>query len=377
MKHFNHTHRLFWTLLFIGASAACTRKEKTSPETIPQVSVAEPIVRPVVLHKEYPGYLASEQSVSLVARVNGYVEKISFAPGAFVKKGTLLFVIEPTLYNDQVIQAEAAVNKAKAALDYSENSYARMKEAALSDAISQIDLIQAESNVKQAKAALNTANAQLETARTNLSYCYIRAPFDGHISKSAVDLHGYVNGAAQAVVLATIYKDERMYAYFNIEDNQYLKMQYSDPEKKPIVPRTATILFQEKMRRPYQGKLDYVSPNIELSTGTLNLRAEIENPEGELKSGLYVTVRLPYGEKENAVLIQDASIGTDQLGKYVYLVDDSNRVVYTPVKIGQAVDDTLRLIESGIPPGSRYVTKALLKVRNGLQVDPIEESTNR
>lgn len=376
MKRFSNTRKFPLCILILSALLfSCKKGGKAASfeETAPKVTVADPVVRPIVLHKEYPGYLVSEQTVPLVARVNGYLQQIAFAPGAKVKKGSLLFVIEPSLYQDQVTEAEAAVNKAKAALDYNENSYIRMKEAAESDAISQIDLIQSESNVKQAQAALNTANAQLETARTNLSYCYIRAPFDGHISKNTVDQNTYVNGALQAVTLATLYKDERMYAYFNIEDNQYLKMQYADTNPDSATGQTTDILFQEQMRRPYTGKMDYISPNVELSTGTLNLRAEIENPDGELKSGLYVTVRLPYGKNNNAILVQDASIGTDQLGKFLYVVNDSNRVVYTPVKLGELVSDTLREITGGLRPDERYVTKALLKVRSGLLVDPVKQ----
>ena len=291
-----------------------------------------------------------------------------------MQKGSLLFTIEPTLYQDQVSQAEAGVKSAEAKLSYARNSYARMREAAQSDAISKIDLIQAESNVQQAEAALKDANAQLTTARTNLGYCYIRAPFTGRVSRSLFDVGSYISGAVQATTLATLYQDDKVYAYFNIEDNQYLRMIMASPEGelRGRMPKEVKLSFQEPLSEEYVGRLDYLSPNVELSTGTLNVRAEIDNPKGELKSGLYVTISLPYGENSEAVLVRDASIGTDQLGKYVYLVNDSNRVVYRHIETGELVNDTLREVVKGVDANDRYVTKALLKVRDGMLIAPVE-----
>ena len=122
----------------------------------------------------------------------------------------------------------------------------------------------------------------------------------------------------------------------------------------------------------YTGRLDYLSPNIDLSTGTLNVRANLDNPKHVLKSGLYVTITLPYAEQPNAVLVRDASIGTDQLGKYLYIVNDSNVVRYRPIEVGQLVDDTLRQVTAGISPKDSYVTSALLKVRDGMTIKPIK-----
>ena len=354
---------------------ACHSKERGQVSApVPEISVAKPLVMPVTLHKSYPGYLVSEKTVNLVARVNGYLQSVSFAPGSMVRKGSLLFTIEPTLYQDQGSQAEAGVKSAEAKLSYARNSYARMREAAQSDAISKIDLIQAESNVQQAEAALKDANAQLTTARTNLGYCYIRAPFTGRVSRSLFDVGSYISGAVQATTLATLYQDDKVYAYFNIEDNQYLRMIMASPEGelRGRMPKEVKLSFQEPLSEEYVGRLDYLSPNVELSTGTLNVRAEIDNPKGELKSGLYVTISLPYGENSEAVLVRDASIGTDQLGKYVYLVNDSNRVVYRHIETGELVNDTLREVVKGVDANDRYVTKALLKVRDGMLIAPVE-----
>ena len=350
-------------VLFSLFSCQSKKGEKQSGDVrLPEISVAYPAVDSVVLIKSYPGYLTSLQTVDLVARVNGYLQQVAYTPGEIVKKGQLLFVIEPSQYEDAVEQAEAALKTAQAQYDYAENNYTRMKEAAQSDAISTIDLIQAESKLEQSRASVRNAEAALSTARIQLGYCYVKAPFEGRISRNLYDVGNYISGSLQSTKLATIYQDKKMYAYFNIEDNQYLKMLLNQSKGKHSVPSDRVeILFQEPTSRSYYGRLDYLSPN------------EVDNPAGELKSGLYISIRLPYGSREHAILVRDASIATDQLGKYMYVVNDSNVVEYRPVETGQLVNDTLRVIDKGISPTDRYVTKALLKVRAGMPVRPVLE----
>jgi len=340
-------------VLFSLFSCQSKKGEKQSGDVrLPEISVAYPAVDSVVLIKSYPGYLTSLQTVDLVARVNGYLQQVAYTPGEIVKKGQLLFVIEPSQYEDAVEQAEAALKTAQAQYDYAENNYTRMKEAAQSDAISTIDLIQAESKLEQSRASVRNAEAALSTARIQLGYCYVKAPFEGRISRNLYDVGNYISGSLQSTKLATIYQDKKMYA---------------------VPSDRVEILFQEPTSRSYYGRLDYLSPNVDLSTGTLSIRAEVDNPAGELKSGLYISIRLPYGSREHAILVRDASIATDQLGKYMYVVNDSNVVEYRPVETGQLVNDTLRVIDEGISPTDRYVTKALLKVRAGMPVRPVLE----
>lgn len=359
----------------------CGEKKQAARTTmpVPEISVARPLVKDITLTKEYPGYLSSEKTVDLVARVDGTLQTIAYTPGSRVRKGQVLFAIEPTIYHDQVTQAEAELNTARANLEYAQNNYERMQEAAKSDAVSQIQVLQAKANVATTQAAVSNAQAALNTARTNLSYCTVRAPFDGTVSRNLVDAGSYVGGSVQPVTLGTIYKDDELYAYFNIADNQWLAMlvqQEKSPQQKPgtadTLSRQVTVSLGEAGVQTYPAELDYSAPNVDLNTGTLNLRARLNNPEGLLKSGLYVSITLPYGKQPDALLISDASIGTDQLGKYVYVVNDSNIVHYRHIEVGQLIDDTLRQITGGLAPGQRYVTKALMKVREGMKVSPLE-----
>lgn len=340
----------------------------------PSISVATPEVRNITLTKDYPGYLSSELTVNLVARVNGYLQTSYLKAGSMVKKGDLIYVIEPEVYKNNVTQAEASVKTAKAQLVYARSNSERMKEAAKSGAVSQIQVIQADATATECEAAVRNAEAALNTARTNLEYCYIRAPFDGVVTRSTYDVGNYINGAMQPVTLATIYKDDRMYANFNIEDNQFMKMmmQAAHSGEKVKLPGEVTVKLAKDGTESFPATLDYLSPNVDLSTGTLNVRANMDNPNHLLRSGLYVTITLPYSEQQEAILVRDASIGTDQLGKFLYTVNDSNVVKYKHIEIGQLIDDTLRQVVGGIGPKERYVTTALLKVRDGMSIKPIK-----
>lgn len=358
--------KLLYILLALPLLTACREKKETAGAAAmytPEVSVASPLIKDITLTKNYPGYLTTEKTVNLVARVNGTLQSTSFTPGSRVRKGQLLFVIEPTIYKDNVTKAEAALKTAQAQLTYARNNYTRMREALKSDAVSRIQVLQAESDVAETMAAVSNAEAALNTARTNLGYCYIHAPFDGTISRGSMDIGSYINGAAQPVTLATLYKDNRMYTYFNVTDNQWLSSK---------LPRTATVSLGKDGSQSYPATLDYLSPNVDLNTGTLNVRANLDNPEGMLKSGLYVSITLPYKEQKQAILVNSASIGTDQLGKYLYVVNDSDIVRYRHITVGQLIGDSLRQVTDGLSPQERYVTKALMKVRDGMKIQPVD-----
>ena len=366
--------KLMYIFLVLSVLTGCKeKKDAGAMKGMPTlaISVAKPIVKDITLTKDYPGYLTTEKTVNLVARVNGTLQSVSYAPGGRVKKGQLLFVIEPTLYNDKVAQAEAELKTAQAQLEYARNNYSRMKEAVKSDAVSQIQVLQSESSVTEGVAAVSNAEAALSTARTNLGYCYVRAPFDGTISKSTVDIGSYVGGSLQPVTLATIYKDDQMYAYFNVADNQWLEMSMNNQQPTKDLPKKIMVQLGKEGTESYPATLDYLSPNVDLNTGTLMVRANFDNPQGGLKSGLYVSITLPYGEADHAILVKEASIGTDQLGKFLYAVNDSDIVHYRHIEIGQLINDTLRQVLGGLSPQERYVTEALMKVRDGMKIKPI------
>ena len=360
------------TLCMICLCGCNNKGKKKTTSDIPNVSVARPYVMPIILHKEYPGYLLSNNIVDVVGRVSGYVTLQNFSSGQYINEGDLLYVIEPTVYENEVKKAEANLKSAQASLDYYENNYQRMLEASKSDAISQIDLIQAETNVRTAKANVQTAEADLKTAQTTLSYCYIKAPITGFLTTSGAGEGEYVAGSdGSPFKLTTIYNNDPIYAYFNIEDNQYLTIKMSSKNWESALPKKVYVKMQEGRFPPIEATPNYISPFVNLKTGTLTLRALFENSQYDLKSGMYCTVSLPYGEDDNAILIPDASTGTDQLGRYIYVVNDNNIVSYRHIEVGEIINDSLIHVKSGLNPDERFVTKALLKVRSGMKVEPI------
>ena len=351
-------------VLMIGLGVilgGCRKKEKqeaASGQAAPEILVNRPAQHDVVYTYQYPAYLEAVQTVNLVARVSGFLEKMNYIPGVPVKAGQLLFVIEPQPYQDQLKAAQAEMKSTEARLAYARAQYEKMKEAMPSRAISEIDFIQAESDYHSAIANLQNARAQLNTAQTNLNYCYIKAPFDGRVSRNLVDLQNFVGGAVQPVTLATMYKDKYMYAYFNMA---YAEFEQIPPVTNPLVSKDSALALTV----------------INAADTSRYWKGELENPKEELLSGMYVKIRLPYKVVKDALLIPEASIGTGQAGRDVYLVDENNRVVQQTVKVGVLSNDGMREIVSGVTPDDRYVVEALMNVRPGMTVKPVREKTKR
>lgn len=359
------------TAVLMLGTASC-HKDKKQTEQIPEVTVATPTVDSVVLHKTYPGYIRAANSADVVALVDGRILSVNYKEGTYVSKGTVLFTIESTKYRDAVNQAASSLATAKAQYEYSSKQYAAMKKAIEADAVSEMELLQAKSQMDEAQAAIRSSEAALQTARTNLSHCTVTAPVSGHITAPALTAGNYVSGSMSPVKLASIYDDTRMKAVFDIEESQYRLMSVNTMEGNGPLYTAVPLIFTPELPVQFTADLYYTSPAVEASTGTLTLEGKITNRDKLLKDGMYVTVNLPYGVEPKAILIRDASIGRDQRGSYVYCVNDSNKIVYTPIEPGELYQDTLRIVNSGLTPKSRYVTQALLTVVNGEQVKPVE-----
>lgn len=351
---------------------ACKKKDKTAGEDdVPVIDVAQVTIDTVTVHKSYPAYLAAVQEVDLVARVDGYLTSAPYKPGDFVKAGTVLYTIESSQYADQVRQAAGSLKDAESEYAYAAQHYAAMQKALESDAVSRMEVLQAKSAMETAQAAIQTAKAQLQSAQTTLSYCTVRAPFNGHVTLSDYSNGAYLSGSGAPVKLGTIYDDAKIKVNFTIDESEFAQMKANANDTTLQGDMTRMPLtFDTPLPHQYAANLRYVAPAMDKSTGTMQLQAIVDNPYGELHSGMYCKINLPQEFIQNAMLVRDASISTDQLGKYVYLVTDSNKVVYTPIEVGETVNDTLRVVTSGLKPGDRYVTKALLKVRDGMTVKP-------
>lgn len=347
------------------AFSACKKEEKQEvPPT--EVSVATVVEDSVMIYKDYPGTLKAKTSVDIVGRVDGMLTSMNYHPGDIVRQGQLLFTIDDTQYRNSVQQAQGQLDNAVSSTEYYSKQYAAMQKAYQSDAVSEMEVLQAKSNLSEGQAQIKSYSAALQTARTNLSYCRITAPFTGRISDTNVGVGGYISGAASPVVLATLYDHTAFYADFYIEDATYIHLTSGRDGVKGAMD-SIPITFSEPLGHQYKGKMFYMAPEIDKGTGTMMVRVILDNKFDELRDGMFATVSLPYRNEPKAVLVEDAAIGTDQMGKYVYVVGKDNVVKYTPIKTGDLVG-TMRVVTEGLQPGQKYVDKALLKVRNGMKV---------
>lgn len=360
-----------FSLMAVMLLPSCgNNKKDIGDDTERTVDVAYPETDSITLTNSYPGYFTPEAKVDVVGRVNGQLLSKNFSNGQYVNKGTVLFRIEDSKYRDAVQQANATLATAKSNRDYAQSHYEAVKKALESDAVSKMEVIQAESDLQQAEASIKNAQAALESASTNLSYCVVVAPISGYITSATCDVGSYINGESSPVVLTTIYDNSTLSAQFSIEDERLLELLRNNDYRNLPELKNVELSFSDTIGHKYYGDLTYMAPMVDTSTGTVALQCKIDNTYNELRPGMFVKVNLPYRELQKAILVKDASLSTDQLGKYLYVVNDSDKVVYTPVTVGPLYHDSLRVILSGLSSDSRYVTKAMLNVTNGMKVKP-------
>lgn len=359
-------------LLIVLVFTGCKNKKEHTTVRMPlaNIKVNKAEVADLVCTYEYPAYLQSTQQVQLVARVAGYLQTIAYTPGVSVKKGDLLFVIEPQPYKDKLLAARAAVDQAQSQYDYANANYERMQGAIKEQAVSEIDFLQAKSNFYSAEANLANAKSALNTAQINLSYCYIKAPSNGYVSVNSYDVGNFVGSPASPTTLATFYADSKMYAYFNMAYADYYEILQYLKDKKPA---TVSIIDPTVANVNWPGVLDYSSPNVDQTTGTVNLRAVVDNSRNQLLDGMYIKVIIPYKNVPNAVLIPEVSIGTNQAGRFAYVVGSDSIVEFRQLQVGFLKKDGLREVISGIKGGETYVVQALISVRPGEKIAPYIE----
>ncbi|HKA81225.1 MAG TPA: efflux RND transporter periplasmic adaptor subunit [Xanthobacteraceae bacterium] len=354
-----------------AALAACGQDNRYVAPPPPKVTVALPVQQPVTRYLEATGNAAAVSSTNLVARVQGFLQSIDYKDGDLVKQGTTLFTIEPEPYKLRLQQAQAAEGGARAALKQAEAEYERQTDLAGRQVASKAALENATANRDSALARLKQAEVDTKQAELNLSYTQVRAPFDGIVTARLVSL-GELVGANGPTQLATIVETDPIYVNFNISERDVLQIRAEirrlgiTKEELRAVP--IEVGLQTDKGYPHQGTLDYVSPKIDPSTGTLAVRAVLKNPDGVLVPGYFVRVRVA-ADEENSLLVPDAALGSDQGGRYVLVVNKDNVVEQRKVTTGPRVGE-LRAIDSGLKADDRVVISGILRAIPGQKVDP-------
>ncbi|KQT21141.1 MULTISPECIES: efflux RND transporter periplasmic adaptor subunit [unclassified Bradyrhizobium] len=354
------------------ALAGCEDKNTFVAPPPPKVDVATPVQRPVTRYIESTGNTAPVKSVDLVARVQGFLQSIDYQDGTFVKQGTQLFTIEPETYKLKLEQAQAAEAGAQASLRQAEADYKRQAELVQRQAVSQATLDTSTSNRDNAQANLQQAQANTKLAEVNYGYTKVTAPFDGIVSAHMVSI-GELVGVSSPTQLATIVAMDPIYVNFTVNEQDVLRIR-AEAARRGMTPANLKefpiqIGLQTDTGYPYQGHLDYVSPTLNQSTGTLAVRGLVPNQKRVLLPGYFVRVRVPFEQEKSALLVPDTALGSDQGGRYLLVVNGDNIVEQRKVQIGP-VDNGLRVIENGLKPDDRVVVAGLLRVIPGQKIDP-------
>ncbi|MCF8476286.1 MAG: efflux RND transporter periplasmic adaptor subunit [Pseudolabrys sp.] len=353
------------------ALAGCGEQNTYVPPPPPKVTVAPPVKRAFTHYLEATGNTAAVDSADLVARVPGFVEAIKYNDGDFVKKGTLLFVIEQKPYALKVESARASEESAQASLKKSQLEYDRTAELLTSGSTTQAKLDDLTGNRDSAKAALEQAVASRKLAENDYDYTSVEAPFDGIVSARTVSVGSYVGSTT--TVLATIVRNDPIYVNFNISEKDVLRIR-AEIARRGLTPQDlkkvpVDIGLQTDEGYPHRGHLDYAAPTVDASTGTLVARAVLDNPKHVLLPGYFVRVRVPLGPPQDALAVPDTALGTDQGGRYVLTVGQDNVVEQNKVTVG-SIEGTMRVIEKGLNAGDRVIVNGIQRAIPGQKVDP-------
>jgi RND family efflux transporter MFP subunit len=353
-----------------AAVVGCGGQPQTAAPTPPEVTVAKPEIRDVTLFQDFTGNTEAIEAVEIRARVQGFLERVSFEPSSFVRKGQLLFTIEQEPYVAARDRAAANLASAEAGLRRAESDLDRLEEAVKTNAVSQQEVTRARAERDQASAALLEAQAALTTAELQLGYTTLESPIDGLVSRRMVD-PGNLVGAGQATLLTTVRRIDPIHAYFEMNERLLARIleQRSgyDPSAMRSDPVPVTMTVPETGVR-LEGEIDWFDNTVDAATGTIRVRGEFPNPDALVFPGFFVAVRIPGEDLKSAILVEETAIGTDLGGRYVLVVGDDNVVERRYIEPGPLQEDQKRVVFDGLEAGERYIVRGIQRARPGLPV---------
>lgn len=351
------------------AVAGCTKTAATAaPASPPSVPVAQVLVRPVTPSIELTGALSAVKQVELRPRVAGTIQDVSVPEGRFVEKGQALFLIDPRHYQAALNVAGARLREAEAASTLAQAEHVRAEQLFAQKIVARDRLDTATAAMNARKAQVGAAKAALDAAQLDLSFTRVTAPISGRAGQVLVTEGNYVS--AGVTPLSTIVSVDPLHVYFDVDERTYLRSLAAgragaSPQGAQSAKVMVALLTDTAYSRP--GRIDFFSNTSDRKTGTVRVRAVVDNPDGRLTPGLFARIKLETGTPQARVLVSDQSIGTDQGRRHVLVVGKDDKTEYRPVQLGPVVDG-LRVIEHGLQPGERIVVKGL--VGPGMQVRP-------
>ena len=332
-----------------------------------QVDTAEVIHRAITDWQDFSGRLEAVDRVEIRPQVSGILTQVHFKDGAAVRKGDVLFTIDPRPFAAEVARAEAQLAATEARVAYTASDLARSERLIADNAVSRRDLEEKQNAARDATAGVQAARAALRIARLNLDYTTIKAPIDGRMSRAEVTI-GNLVGATGGPALTTLVSSDRIYAAFDVDEQTFLKsVNPARTAKGTSLPVHLGLADQDGYST--QGRIHSVDNRLDTTSGTIRVRAVFDNPDGRLVPGLYARIRLGSDTPREAVLIDDRAVGTDQDKRFVLVVGDGNRAAYREVRLGK-LQDGLRVVEDGLKPGEHIVVNGLQRIRPGDPVTP-------
>jgi membrane fusion protein (multidrug efflux system) len=365
---------LLWAPLILSG---CKEQNKYAAPPPAKVTVATPTRSPVTLYAEFTGNTAPVASVDLEARVQGFLVSIDYRDGEAVKKDRVLFRIEQTQYQAQVDLQQAQLDAAKAKQVNAQREFDRQSVLGQKEVATQRNVDDAQTNLAAANAQVAASEASLKLAKISLAYATVSAPFDGVVTRRLANA-GALVGSAGPTKLATILQVDPLYVYFNITEQQQINLRDALARKGKTLKDMreeglelpVQVALSSDTTFPYVGKINYIAPQVDSTTGTLQLRGELENKDVALVPGLFVRVRVAVGKIDDALLVDDIAVMSNQTGSYVMVVGKNNVVEQRQVTPGPQ-EGPLRVIAKGLSADDKVVIGAVQRAVAGATVDPV------
>jgi multidrug efflux system membrane fusion protein len=392
-------------LMLMAAMSGCQGGSAAPPKSVPNVEFQMPVAGQVTDYADFPGTTDAIVTVQVTSRVSGYMTKVYFKDGTPVEKGNLLFEIDPRQYKAEYDRAEGNVAQIEAHMRRLNKEYDRARTLLIKRSISQEEYDRYESDFKETEANLEIARANRDLAKLNLDWTEVLAPSAGLLSRRMVDPGNLIK--ADDTVLTSIVTQDPMYVYFDVDEQNMLKVHrlIREGKIKAKSDREVPVLFglsDETPNFPHDGTVDFTDNKVDINTGSLRFRATVRNEKGILTPGLFVRVRLPIGDPHQTLFVREEALASDQGRKIVYTVEwkpvfEDGKPVYVesgsgpektkdqkmgwivaakPLKVG-SLRDGFRAVEAGLAPTDKVIVTGLQKIRPGREVKPTEKPLDR